>query len=403
MDYRYVDFSAVQHLQIVEEVAERIGSTLYAKNKERRLVARSIAQFLAQSAIRSAKSKKTTEILSWIALPVCLAIWGCVGWFQRAPSLSIKLPAVRWLKNPLRYQINPDLYHTPGELSGNNPVPVSVKTRYLRGADYIFLMRLFKVAYEIEKKFYFQWAYKVAKEIAWIRPLIERHPADYALVEDECNAAISVATLYAHRHGQYLYSVQHGDLFISTSIAFFEADRVYCWADFYIEMLKKLKASGDFRTYSNPNFTYDASDVPESLSDIGVFQPSDFTLLDAEEKRAFAHAIARLSQNHSVNVRPHPSYPHEYEAMRADYGDHVNLAEVARESAKQFIARHKIIIGTTSTALLESVMLGKQTVSVKGKYVEDVAAYHYGYHRPNCHLVASADIVVVAENLLDGL
>jgi hypothetical protein len=385
--YEHAEVSCREHQAILDKIAARLGAAIEDEDPFRRRVARCVGQYMAQRHMRPAKSLVFAELASCVLLPGLLCWWLLQG-IGLSNSGAARVSGRRWLISRLRYDMTPEVYHTPPEL-GNASLPIAyTPRRYLRFSDLQFLVRAYGYGSRLLSAPHLQWCFKITKEIAWARAVIEQFPSDYAVIADECNCALSLLTEYANQHGTQMYVVQHGDLFFSVFTAFFETNRSYCWADFYVEMLKRLQARSEFRIYTNPSFVMSEEDraLVKEARGIGVFHPSFFTLTTPEERDRFAASIRALSERYSVEVRPHPAYFHEYEAMAASYGPKVVLSPPAQKSAKQFALQHQVIIGTTSAAILEALMLGREVISVDGFLVGEVAEYHFAYRMPNCTL-----------------
>lgn len=387
LSYGYINSPHQEHLAIIEHIASQVGEKLESRDERTRLVARSVAHYLAQSAIRPARSRCITEALSWFLLPMMLCWWWLVSLWHPCPKQPIRQKGVRWLKRLFRYTMTPHLYLSPDELAVDEPCIVHLKADYYRWEDITFLWRCFREGWRILRAPHLQWCYKIAKEIVWIRPLIEHFPADYAFIDDEGNCALSVMTLYAHTHGMQLYVVQHGDLNLTTTTSFFETDRSYCWHPFYAELLTQLRVKTDFRIYQNPNFLPLVDTVlPKG---VGVFLPSFvMTMPTDEDQRLFADRLNAIAKQYPVQVRPHPAFMNERDKLAPLLSADVEVTDPLAESSMQFTMRHRLVIGTASTALLEAVMLGREVVYVRGPYVDDLAQYHFAYNQPNTSLCA---------------
>lgn len=390
--YRFSEFSYQEHLAIIEQVKNRIGEGIYSPDDATRLTLRSVAQYLSQSGLRPARSRLATEIISCVMLPCALGYWVCRGLLStRSPQPRVR--GLRWNQDEFRYWRNTDIYHTPEELLPDAPQTVFVSARYLRLDDIKFLWQTARIAWPFLGKLRIQWLAKIAKEIAFARPLVDTHPADYALMDNECNCAISILTLYARRHGQQLYTVQHGDLFLSVMTSFFETDRSYCWDNFYVELFKRMQASSNFRLYNNPKFTFTKEEKNTKRSGIGVFMPGIQTIPTEDEKNTFVQALNTLAEEYPVHLRPHPAYVNQCEALVPLLSKKVTITNSQKETSKQFIARHNLILGTVSAAILEAIMLGRPVVCFRGILLDDVASYHFCYKKPNCRLCQLPELV----------
>lgn len=385
LSYRIGESSCHEHLAIIEKTEAAMKPYLDSPDEALRLTARSVAQYRAQSALRPRQSLIVTEFLSYALLPLGLMRWLIEGLIAR-PKRTPRAAGVRWNQSYFRYTRSPDIFHTPPELAKDAPQTVFVTARYLRRDDVRFLWQATRTAWPMLGSLRFQWIFKIAKEIAWARPLIDAHPSDYALLDAECNCALSLLTLYSHRHGQKLYDVQHGDLFVSAVNTFFETDRCYVWDDFYTELLKQMRARSDFRVYTNPTFLLSDAEKAITRHGIGVFMPGAMTLDREEDRRTFAEALNALTDHAPVRLRPHPAYINECAAIAPLLSSKVEITDSRLENSKQFILRHEVIVGTVSAAILESIMLGQNVVCFRGKFLDDIASYHFSYRKPNCRL-----------------
>ena len=399
MAYDVGGVSHQAHLEIVDTLEEQFHAVLHGADPFRRRVARSFVQYLAQRQMRPRKNIVLAELASYALLPG-LSIYLLINGLVNKPTPHPRVAGRFWLISRLRYDVTPEIFHTPHELSAESAPIAYTPLRYLRYADIRFLVRVYLQQMRLQKMPHGQWYLKIAKDIAWARATIEQFPCVYALMTDECNCSLSVLTSYANQHGTSLYVVQHGDLFLSAYTAFFEANRSYCWAEFYVDILKRLHARSDFRIYTNPAYVLSQEEKAIPAAGIGIFHPSFYSLTTAAERSAFAAAVRALAEHYPVRVRPHPAYFSEYEAMAEAYGPHVTLAPASEETSKQFALRHALIIGTTSAALLESLMLGRQVISIAGALVNNVAEYHFAYRMPNCTLSSIEELEQAAHRLM---
>jgi len=385
LDYRFADFSREDHLRGIEHIYVRVQSYIDSDDDMIRLPARSAAHYMAQSNTRLTRSLIITELLSCVLLPCALTGWLVAGLCAPLRN-TVRARGVRWNQNRFLYERNPSAYHTPQELSGDAPQTVFADKRYLRFEDVAFIWRVVKAAWPLLSLFRMQWVFKITKEIAWVRPLIDSSPTDYALLDGEFNCAISVLTLYARTHGQHLYDVQHGDMAVTSATSFFEVDRMYCWNQHYIDMMLLTHARADFRIYENPSFILSEAEKNMPRSGVGVFMPDFITLPTQEEKDAFVAALNALSKQCKVSLRPHPAYMHQCMALAPQLSPSIEITDPASESSKQFLLRHEVVVGTLSSALLEGVMLGRPVIFIRNTYLERFSSYHFSFTKPNAHI-----------------
>lgn len=386
LSYRFADYTAAEHMQMVEKVAVRVGmKRLEHADENIRLPVRSAAHYMAQSALRPLSSRCATELIAMVLLPIGLARWYLAGRGHKSNPVP-KVAGVRWNQLEYRYRLNTDIFHTPQELAADAPQTVFVQARYLRWEDIKLLVGAVRAAWPVLPLFWTQWVFKLAKEMAWARPLIEHHPSDYALIDAECDCSLSVLTWQAHKAGQKLYNVMHGDKFRAASDAFFEADRCYCWNEFYVEQFKLLHARSDFRVYTNPTFVLSEREKAIVGEGVGVFMPIEETLPTEAELQAFANALNQMAEHYAVRLRPHPMQMNQCDRIVPLLSSKVEITAPRAETSRDFILRHAVIVGSVSTALLESVLLGRQTVCFNCAYGDDLASYHFMYQMSNCAL-----------------
>lgn len=385
MSYGYVAPLA-NHLHAIATTKSRLEHAITHDDEAIRLPARSLAQFLCQSKLRPLSSLLLTEGIAAVILLPSLLLWLGRG-ITIVPTQREKVRGVRWNKDPFRFKRNPNIFHTPDELLADAPETRFAETTYMRWPDLCFMAGVAGQIVRRSPLFSLQLIFKISKEIAWARYYIEHHPSEYVLLDTEFDCATSALTLYLHRHGQRLYNVMHGDKFRSAMDCFFEVDRCYCWNEFYVNLFKEQHARADFRIYANPNFV--RKEIVAAGNGIGVILPVAMFIGGEKELRAFCQGINTLSGRYPIEIRPHPAYAYEQETLKPHLSDNVVFSDPSCETARQFIGRHQLIVGTTSTAITESIMLGVQTACVRCPYVNDIATYHFMFTLPNCHLVSS--------------
>ena len=396
--YRFAELSSVQHLAIIEEVAEELESFINHPDDTVRLPARSVAQYMAQSGLRPIASRLITELMSYVLLPVGIAFWVAEG-FRHTRS-DRKTRAVRWNQLEYRYKVNQDVYQVPTELVCDEPKTVFARTSYLRVKDALMLWAAIRAMRPILPALWSQWAFKVAKEMAWARALLDAHPAEYAMIDAEYDCALSMMTLMARKEGQGLYNVMHGDRGRIASDAFFEVDRCYCWHKFYAEQFRLLRARADFRIYTNPNFLLSDKEKAIKGQGIGVFMPIEQTIPTAQDVQHFVAALNELAERHTVHLRPHPMEVHQCDRVRSYLSPKVIITDPREENSRQFILKHAVLVGSVSTALLESIMLGRHTVIFSSRYSDDLLSYHYAYKEANSHTCRLEDLSQAVEKCL---
>ena len=399
LNYRFADFSTQQYMKIVDDIADRVGDAIHDENEIRRLAVRSAAHYNGQLVLRPMTSRIVTELMSWFLLPLALMRWSMAGMLHKGKSAP-KVAGVRWNQSEFVYRLNPSMFHTPPELADDAPQTVFTQARYLRWRDIILLMRAAYYVRPYVGIFAQQWLFKVAKEMAWARPTLDAYPSEYALFDGETDCAFSMLTLFARQNGQKLYNVMHGDKYRASSDAFFEADRCYCWSEFYVEQFKLLHVRSEFRIYPNPVFQLSEEEKTRRGEGLGVFMPISETMPREEDRQAFASAMNALAEHFPVHIRPHPTHVNHAESFRSLLSGKVEIVAPRGESSCQFILRHKVILGSVTTALLESVMLGRPTVIFSSSYGEDAMTYHYMYREPNCHVCPLSELAKTAERYL---
>ncbi|MDX1975790.1 MAG: hypothetical protein SFT92_08985 [Rickettsiales bacterium] len=391
----YRDTKPVEaHRAIMDRVAERFGNSVNVKDETERLTRRCLAHFLCQLGLRTVRSRCLTELIAAVII-IPLTVWWTVKSLNY-PALPVKKkPLVRWNKEPARYQNNPAIYHTPPELS--QPEAVFAQDRYLRMDDWRLIHSIARLLWKEQKRYSIQLLFKITKELSWMRYLIEHHPADEVLIDGEFDCALSIMTLYCHRHGQKLYNVMHGDKFGSAKDAFFEVDRCYCWNEFYINQFIRGYASSDFRIYDNPSFIKNPN-AGEGRG-LGVILPIQLYLPGKRALKALCDILNHLAERNTVSLRAHPAFAQECERLRDHLSPAVIITDFTQETSRQFIEKHQIILGTASTAMLEAVMIGKQTVCIDCPQVASLAAYHFMFTQANCQVAEMAAL----EDALTGL
>lgn len=397
MSYGYVTPLA-RHLQIIDGIAKKFSRELDQLEEFRRLTARCTAQFLSQRGLRPWRSIIVTEVVALVILLPSIALWYAKG-LGISPAKPVKVKGIRWNKDPERYKRNPHIFQTPDELLSDAPQTYFVESTYLRSSDIRFILKAARRILILSPFFSFQLIYKISKDIAWARHYIDHHPSEYVLLDTEFDCATSIFTLYLHQHGSVLYNVMHGDKFKSAMDAFFEVDRCYCWNAFYIDIFKAAHARADFRVYTNPNF------IPQSGTrsgeGIGVILPITLFVPDPNDIRAFCHHLNALAEKFPVSIRPHPAYAHELQALANHLSSRIRFCNPAQESVRDYLSRHAIIIGTTSTAITESILLGVETLCISCPYVDDLTSYHFMFKQANCHIITIENLIEKAEALLD--
>ena len=385
MQYRY-ELPVEQHRKIIKNVWLHLHHELENKNETQRLAARTLAHYLAQQGLRPWYSILLLEIVSFFILLPIIIYWLVKGYSQQKTSHTSRL-LVRWNKSPFRYKNNPSIYHTPVELSEIPAEVFSADSIYLRIRDIHFLLSTAAYLFSLKKIGIFQLLFKITKEIAWARAMLDYYPAQQILIDGEFDCALSILTSYVHRHGKHLYNVMHGDKFISALDTFFEVDRCYCWNTFYIEQFTAQYAKADFRIYENPAFQKNPED-DVAAEGIGVILPIAYFIEDQKQIKAFAHTLNQLSEKFSVHIRHHPMLSKEISSLKPFINEKIIFCAPTDEPLKKFILRHELLFCSGSSTLAESVMLGRKTFAIKCSYVDNVVSHHYILNLPNAEIVS---------------
>lgn len=406
LGYEY-NYDRESNEAIVVGTATALDGYLDDDNLEQRLLARAIAQYRAQLAMRPKLSIWLFEILSLVALLPYLIIArtknALVGrGTQRMPTSGVRLVFAQ------RWRTNPEIFSIPDELKSDQ-----VKTRVLTGhqlstQDIRLIGRLAQNTVGLTTPFPFQFILKCAIDLGAVRAALTGLLPKFIIVYWEFSCSLSFITLAMHTSTTETYNVMHGDKFYYAKHAFFEVTRCYCWNSYYVDLFRSEHARSDFRVFQNESFTLSAREREQRLTcepgTIGIAAPHIATLaqtkaLEAMAAQAFSSAVNKLAETHHVKIRPHPFYETEFTTFRPHLSPEVKIERPETTPPRQFLIENNLIIGTVSTLLLEAAHLGFDVIILETEVMASVQSYHYLYQMQNVHTASLTTLQQVVANI----
>lgn len=386
-------YDVVQAEALLKEIEERFALLLTHEDEAVRLIAASRAQYVAQSRQRPLYSRMVLELLCMAMLLPLVCYWW--GRSLRVPAGQEKerVDGLRLMHKPAEY------YHIPPELAQGGLKTIIPKQRYLRRRDVLLLLRsAWLMMTKMRMKFRDQhvsgmvqhWL-KLASEMARLRPSFDRYDTPFFMVYVEYDCSISFQTLLCHCDQVQLYDVIHGDHLYGMADPFFQVDRCYCYHPFYVELFERQWVKADFRLFENPNFSMTSKEMEQPYQGVGVVMPHPVYHDEAagsfeEFLVSFAQALNQRAEQEPVTLRPHPSYPEHYAKMQPYLSEKVQLSDPHAESAREFVVRHEVVLGTFSALLLEAAMMGRKVQILDSAIIRQIASYHFVFQEENVQL-----------------
>ena len=390
LGYRY-DYDRTIDERIVATIREDMGDDLNGPDDERRRLARTIAQYRAQLAMRPRTSLWVFEIASLFALPLFLAgSW--IAYRVRGASKHARTCDGLQLVFANRWRDNPEIFAVPDDLKDRSIETECLTQHRLSNSDVRLVAALLVRAIALRVAFPFQLVLKCSVDIAAVRAALTRSRPRFILVYWEFSCSLSAIVQAIGQDGIETYNIMHGDKHYYAKHAFFEVDRCYCWNTFYIDIFQEEHVRADFRVFTNPGFVLSAEEESycqgNAPTGIGIAAPHIATLSDrnGNQKDAadqFANAVNALAINHPVTIRPHPFYTREFDVIRSRLSSRVTIEHPTSKSARMFLLDYRVIVGTVSTLLLEAAHLGCKVVILSTSVMKNVESYHYLYKMEN--------------------
>lgn len=406
LGYEY-NYDREANKTIVTETFKALDGHLDDNDLDQRLMARAIAQYRAQLAMRPRFSIWLFEILSFVALLPYIAVARAKGAFVNPDPKRSSTAGVR-LVFAKRWRSNPEIFSIPDEVKDDQ-----IKTRLLvghqlSGKDIGLIAKLAKRTVELRTPFPFQFVLKCVVDLGTVRNALSGLLPKFMLVYWEFSCSLSFITLAMQKSAVETYNVMHGDKFYYAKHAFFEVTRCYCWNNYYADLFKEEYARADFRIFQNKSFTLTGEEKEQRLSceprTIGIAAPHIATLArtkaqEAKAIQAFSSAVNKLAETHHVKIRPHPFYETEFEAFRAHLAPAICVESHEAATPRQFLIENEIIVGTVSTLLLEAAHIGSNVIVLETEVMTSVQSYHYLYQLENVHTATLATLLKIVASI----
>ncbi len=396
--YRY-DFSPDANDQIIAEIYKQLRDHLEDPDANRRGLARTTAHYRAQLKLRPAWSKWIFEILAIPILPVFLA-WALTRGLLKARPVPRATGGVR-LVFPERFKVNPEIFSIPEDLENEGVETRALKPGFLFGRDLRCLFKLLSKAIQLGTPFPLQLTLKCAVDLSHVRGALDGLAPKWIAVYWEFSCAVSLIAAALKMDGIATYNVMHGDKNFFAKNAFFEVARCYCWHRYYVDLFKREYVHSDFKIFQNPAFRLGPADPApysnDASANVGLIAPALVTLSDNPQEAArimetLAAACNTISINYNLSVRPHPIYREDFRGLRPHLNHQVQTAASEQETPRAFILRHAVLVGTSSTMLLEAAHLDRKVIFLKTPVTEDMESGHYIFSWPNVHKCEVKDL-----------
>ncbi len=344
--------------RIVERIARRFAEALDHHDNEKRLYARALAHYEAQLNLRPTISKWGFEISSIFAVPLFVIF----AWFRGLLKPNAKARDIDGARLVFenRFEINPEIYGIPDELSEQTIETRELNVGHLCTRDLPALWRMFITAVRNGTRFPFQFVLKCAVDLSRVRGALHGLSTTWVIVYWEFSCALSFITAVLSKERVDIFNVMHGEKNYFAKNAFFEVTRCYCWSTYYVELFERLSARADFRIFDKPPIHLETVSVAPTT--IGILTPSSAQLADSAFTSDFAGACNSIVRDYPVTVRIHPMYREDFIQLRSHLDSKIKVSDSAAESPLQFINEHPVLAGAPSTLLLDAIHAGRQVV-----------------------------------------
>jgi len=394
---------------IVSAIHTDYHKELDDKDDCRRRLIRTIAHYRAQLKLRPFSSIFLFEILSTAALPLYL-LWTYAKGVINPRSLKENCDGVQLVFGD-RFNSNPNIFQVPGELQNDDIRQRLLGDGILCWDDIKYVLYLFYKLLRYQSPYPMQLSLKCARDLAQVRFALRGLNPRYIIVYWEFSCSITFLTMALSAKGTSIYNVMHGDKDYFAKHAFFETDRCYCWNSFYEDLFRQEYVRADFRLFENPAFRLTKQEARQAAKcapdRIGFVAPNLETLgydrLEIEETIGkLANEFNTISGKHPTSVRPHPHYTSDFKSLRSLLSPTIDVAWPTDTLSREFVLDHAVIIGTTSTVLLEAAHLGRHVILIRTGPLESMETYHYIYGMPCVTVCEPSKISETLEMILDG-
>jgi len=394
---------------IVSAIHTDYANELNDKNDFRRRLVRTIAHYRAQLKLRPFPSIFLFEILSTAALPIYL-LWTFAKGIAYPQSHRASCDGVQLVFGD-RFNSNPNIFQIPVELQNDDIRQRLLGNSVLYWDDIKCVLHLFWQLLRCKSPYPVQLSLKCARDLAQVRFALRGLNPRYVIVYWEFSCSITFLTMALSAVGTSIYNVMHGDKDYFAKHAFFETDRCYCWNAFYEDLFRQEYVRADFRLFENPAFhltEQEAEQVANCSPDrIGFIAPNLETLgydrLEIGETiEKLASEINDISVKHPTSIRPHPHYTTDFKSLQSLLVPTIDVAWPTDTLSREFVLDHAVIIGTTSTVLLEAAHLGRHVILIRTGPLESMETYHYIYGMSCVTVCEPSKISQTLETILDG-
>ena len=381
---------------VLDRIRLKCQSLLQADDFLKQCIGRSYAQFLAHSSHRSKINLVLVEIVSFTSLIFFLG-FQIIRRVGLKTTLQIQCSGVR-LVHRSRYEVNPEIYQIPEELSEMDIVTGFYNLSYLRICDAIIVFRALRSSFSLGCLWNFQFAFKIAKDLGTLRPIFDTYDPEFILVYREYDCSLSMITNICRGQGVSVFNVMHGDKYFNTLDSFFLVDRCYCWHSYYVDLFRRQHVScQNFRIFENAALRRKSDFEGVKLEQVGIVMPAYYTLgssphSDATSMSQFISCVNKLSEDYSVVLRPHPLHPDHYDPFKHHLLPSIKISAGIDEDSIDFVGSKKVVVGAYSTVLLESALMGRNTIVIDTDRLAGIKGHHFIFEYPNVAVVSMEDL-----------
>ncbi|MCR5482413.1 MAG: hypothetical protein K6F52_06425 [Clostridia bacterium] len=223
------------------------------------------------------------------------------------PATVIHSRAVFFADEPSKNLVPKEVADEYGEIQITGEFP---KAR-LREADVVFLNSIRK---RYPRDWYF--ALKLMLKISQFRGIMDAFKPECILTCSEYSFTSSILHEYCSMEGVRIVNVQHGEKFYFIRDAFFHFDKCYLWSDYYVDMMKSLRAEESQFCVSVPQ----ALVFPEEILALRHITFDYTYYLQEETTKELAVIKDSLlflqKQGITVCLRPHPVFSNKEKIRR---------------------------------------------------------------------------------------
>lgn len=368
-------------------------------------VGRAFAHFMGQVLHRPVFNLVLTEIVAFVSLIPFLA-WVGVRSLIFKPGDKITCEGLH-LAHRSRYEVNKEIYQVPKELSGQNIITSFYEKEYLSWRDMFLVLSVLRTSLTLGYRWNFQFVLKVAKDLATLNGNIVQYQPKFILVYREYDCSLSLITFICHIQGIQVFNVMHGDKYFSTFESYFNVDRCYCWHAYYVELFRRQRVGcKDYRLFEIPALLEKDKISISAAERVGVVMPADYTLASSRQGRKrsmgdFISGVNKLAEKYKISLRPHPLHPDHFNAVKHRFSPRLEISDVRKEKSIDFVRGCKVVVGAYSTVLLESAVLGRDTIVIDTPRVAEISDDHYVFQYDNVQIVALENIVDTVSNIMN--